>query len=253
MPVFLFLVVFTKFDCQVFFSRFFFPSTQCFDIFSLLTLCSPSTSITSLTLSSQNSFAQSKLEKTTVFLYSCKAVFGERKNAYCISFHLRLPSSFVEYSSDRKRPSGGKRFFRLRIRGRLCLGREEFSFMVKTTCVQRSVPVSPTPIFHLLKRTKNTSRQRMSREKTVTVGKTSHSHKRNINFLLMLSAFIPFLIYSPTRWLVKLLKNAWKKEYSMIRGWDCWWTLSWRDMHSHSIPISNCLSSGAHSCNESFN
>lgn len=146
-----------------------------------------------------------------------------------------------------------KKFFRLRISERSSLCREEFSFMVKTTCVQRSVPVSPSPIFHRSKRTKNTSRQRMQEEKTVALGKTSQSHKRNINFLLMLSAFIPFLIYSPTRWLVKLLKNAWKKEYSMIRGWNCCWTLTWRDMHSHSIPISNCPSKGALSCDESFN
>lgn len=84
--------------------------------------------------------------------------------------------------------------------------------MVKTTCVQRSVPVSRTPIsLHSATHKKHFKAENSRGKKTVALRKTSQSLKRNINFLLMLSAFIPFLICSQLR-VVKLLKNATQKK-----------------------------------------
>lgn len=88
---------------------FFFSTFQCFDFFYFY-FRSPSTSITSSTLS-QSSFAQRKI----LFLSSQSQSGCEgHKNASCISFHRLSSIQFCWIFKRQQRCS--KKFFRLRIR-----------------------------------------------------------------------------------------------------------------------------------------
>lgn len=69
------------------------------------------------------------------FFIVAQRVRSARKNAYCILFHLPVFPIQFRWIFKRQRIDS-KNVFRL---GRFLP--EEFSFMVKATCVQRSVPV----------------------------------------------------------------------------------------------------------------
>lgn len=186
-------------------SSFLFPIFLPFNVLIFyISLRSPSTSITSSTLS-QNSFAQRKIPFSSS---QSQSGCARRKNASCISFQRLSSIQFCWIFKRQQRCS--KKFFRLRISKILFLFHWNFHLWSKQRAFKEACRC-----LRLLELTKNTSRTRMQ---LLVMWKTRQPHKRNINFHLMLSAFIPFLINftrlrsTPfeTETLVMLLKNAWK-------------------------------------------
>lgn len=145
-------------------------------------------------------------------------VRSARKNAYCISFHPPVFPIQFRWIFKRQR-NDSKNFFRLER-----FLPEEFSFMVKATCVQRSVPV----LRLLFSSALNAQKTLQSRRWECKKGENCRNVK---NYLVSLIkgiqfSFNAFSVYSisdrlPSR---KLLKNAWKQriEYSMMHSHQQW-------------------------------